>query len=72
MELDVSGLSCPMPIIKLKKFLAENPEKDLVVTLVLSDRGGLKDVPAFCRQQSLGCELLADNDELRFKIWRQD
>ena len=54
LNLDVRGLSCPMPFIKLKKFLVENPQDDLVVMLTISDVGGLRDVPAFCRQQALG------------------
>lgn len=58
-KLDLSGLACPMPIIKLKKFLAQNPDYQSI-ELVFSDKGGLKDIPAFCQQQNIGCEVVQD------------
>lgn len=68
MELDFLGLVCPMPIIKLKKYLAENKGKTISVELLISDKSGLNDVPAFCEQFGLNCELISDGNVIRFKI----
>lgn len=68
--LDLTGLACPMPIIKLKKFLAENFQKgsqnrlENNLYVVFTDKGGLKDIPAFCQQAGLRCQALDPNDEV--------
>ncbi|BBN59150.1 hypothetical protein HVMH_0744 [Hydrogenovibrio marinus] len=68
-ELDMTGLACPMPIVKLKKFLAEHPGESLEIDFKASDKGAMKDVPAFCRQQGLDC-LFKKEDQgfLYFKL----
>lgn len=58
--LDLSGLACPMPIIKLKKYLAQNADNLQPFNLMVTDEGALKDIPAFCQQQGLDCELIHD------------
>ncbi|MEA1990035.1 MAG: sulfurtransferase TusA family protein [Pseudomonadota bacterium] len=69
MELDYVGLVCPMPILKLKKHLAQNNGHVVDIELVLSDKGGLRDIPAFCQQAGLSCTLLEESaSEIRFKI----
>lgn len=68
MELDFVGLVCPMPILKLKKHLAQNKGQVVDIDLVLSDKGGLSDIPAFCQQVGLDCTLLESDAEIRFKI----
>ena len=68
MELDYIGLVCPMPILKLKKYLAQNTGQIVDVQLVLSDKGGLRDIPAFCQQVGLSCTLLKSDSEIRFRI----
>jgi len=68
MELDYVGLVCPMPILKLKKYLAQNTGQIVDVQLVLSDKGGLRDIPAFCQQAGLSCTLLKSDSEIRFRI----
>lgn len=72
MQLNLVGLVCPMPLLKLKKFLAENEGEAIDVELVLSDKGSLKDVPAFCSQQGLSCELLRSEPEIVFRVHRFD
>lgn len=69
-NLDTKGMACPMPIIKLKKCLAENPGQEIVFMIELSDSGGLRDVPAFCQQQGLAFELIAGAPDIQFKVWR--
>jgi len=68
MELNFVGLVCPMPIIKLKKYLVENKDQIINVELLISDKSGLKDIPAFCEQSGLSCELMANENVIRFKI----
>ena len=68
--LDLSGLVCPMPIIKLKKYLSQNSKSNLTVWLTITDKGGLKDIPAFCQQQSLMCDLIENNEKIVFRIAR--
>ncbi|MBO1923612.1 sulfurtransferase TusA family protein [Thiomicrorhabdus sp. 6S3-12] len=68
-KLDCSALACPMPIIKLKKVLHENAQEN-VFRIQLKDKGGLKDIPAFCRQQGLHCSLLSEEPVIEFEIRR--
>jgi len=70
-SVDSKGLACPMPIIKLKKSLAQNPDSESVFLLALTDLGGLRDVPAFCQQQRLEWLLIKETPFIEFKIWRQ-
>jgi len=69
-ELDARALACPMPIIKLKKCLAQNIAQNTHILMQLTDKSGLKDIPAFCQQQGLGFELLEQAPVIVFKIWR--
>lgn len=48
-ELDVTGLHCPLPILRTKKALAEMQSGQLLHVLA-TDPGALKDFAAFCRQ----------------------
>jgi tRNA 2-thiouridine synthesizing protein A len=68
-ELDLTGLVCPMPLIKLKKALVTGADAGVFRVLV-SDRGGLKDIPAFCAQQGLSCELVAQDKCIEFRVAR--
>ena len=44
--VDVTGLSCPMPIVKLKKGI-ETIESNQILELHATDRGTLSDLPAW-------------------------
>lgn len=48
-ELDVTGLKCPMPILRAKKALAQM-ETNEVLTVLATDAGAPGDFEAFCRQ----------------------
>ena len=47
--LDVTGLKCPMPILRAKKTLAQM-QTDEVLTVLATDPGAPGDFEAFCRQ----------------------
>lgn len=68
MQLNLEGLACPMPVIKLKKYLSEHKGEAMDITLTISDKAGLKDIPAFCKQAGLVCELIEDLSTIQFKI----
>jgi len=60
MELDASGLSCPLPILKTRKMLS-TMKSGQVLKVISSDQGSLKDIPAFVSQT--GDELLSLTEE---------
>ena len=65
-DLDARGLSCPLPILKTKKSLADMTSGQ-VLRISATDRGSMKDMQAFARQT--GNTLLSaaeDNGEYIF------
>lgn len=54
-ELDVSGLNCPLPILKAKKSLSAMNSGE-VLRVIATDPGSVKDFAAFARKS--GHELL--------------
>ena len=56
-ELDVKGLSCPLPILRTKKTLAEMTSGQ-VLRVMATDPGAVKDFQAFAKQT--GNHLLAN------------
>lgn len=66
--VDARGLSCPMPIVRAKKGI-DTLQKGQELELLTTERGSLKDVPAWARQA--GHEVLSveeQNGEYRFRI----
>ena len=49
MELDASGLNCPLPILRAKKTLASMDTGE-VLTIIATDPGSVNDFVAFCNQ----------------------
>lgn len=58
--LDVTGLSCPLPILRTKKAL-KNVAPQGLLKVVATDPGSVKDMDLFCRQT--GNELVEWTDE---------
>jgi tRNA 2-thiouridine synthesizing protein A len=48
-ELNARGLSCPLPIVKTKKALADMAT-DQVLKVISTDTGSVKDMAAFAEQ----------------------
>jgi len=68
LEIDVVGLRCPLPVLKLKKRIEPLPSGALV-RLITSDPTTLKDVPSYCTLA--GHELVSiqsDNPPFEFFI----
>lgn len=49
-ELDTRGLLCPLPVLKLRKLLKSNKQKDKI-KLITDDPAAIVDVPHFCDEQ---------------------
>lgn len=65
--VDVSGLTCPMPIVKLKKGI-DLLESGQVIELHVTDRGSLNDLPAW--SNNAGHTILkTEQDEKLIKFW---
>ena len=45
-ELDLKGLNCPMPVVKVSKGIKEI-EEGQILKAVATDRGSLSDMPAW-------------------------
>lgn len=66
--LDARGLSCPLPILKTKKALAQLAMGEML-EIITSDPGSVKDLSSFCEQT--GHELVSSEiheDEFIFVI----
>ena len=48
LEIDTSGLSCPMPVLKAHKLLS-SMQKDEVLKLIATDSDSCADVPTFVK-----------------------
>ena len=59
-EFDASGMSCPLPIVKTKKALADM-ESGQVLRVIATDCGAVKDMQAFADQT--GHSLLSNTEE---------
>jgi tRNA 2-thiouridine synthesizing protein A len=59
-ELDARGMSCPLPIVKTKKFL-NGMTAGQVLRVIATDLGAVKDMEAFANQT--GNELIASSEE---------
>ena len=61
-ELDTRGLLCPLPVLKLRKLLKSNKQKDKI-KLITDDPAAIVDVPHFCNEQGHQIlENLKEND----------
>lgn len=53
--LDLSGLFCPLPVLRAKKALSEMRPGDLL-RIYATDPGAREDIPAFARQSGHALE----------------
>lgn len=59
--LDLSGLNCPQPVLKTKKFLA-GIESGVIITVITTDSDSQKDLQDFCHKT--GHLLLSQSKDL--------
>lgn len=71
-ELDVTGMLCPLPVLKARKALQSAPAGSLLV-VIATDPAAAIDIPHFCSET--GHELVSserDGERLVFTIRRKD
>ena len=69
-ELNLQGLMCPLPVVKISKAIKEVPVGG-VIEATATDPGVLADIPAWCK--STGNEMLKTQKEgkvIRFWVKR--
>lgn len=60
LTLDLKGLSCPLPVIKISQKVKEL-EQGVIIEALTTDPGAKEDIPAWC--ESTGNELLEVEEE---------
>ena len=66
--LDVTGLLCPLPVLKARKALSEMRSGE-TLEVVATDPAAVIDIPHFCRESGHGLAAQAqEGDRLRFWI----
>jgi tRNA 2-thiouridine synthesizing protein A len=68
LTLDLSGLNCPLPILRAKKALADLPG-GTVIHLICTDPGTPSDFEAFCRQTGHTLAHHARSEDGKFLFW---
>jgi len=68
-ELDLSGLSCPMPLLKTKQAL-NRLEAGKVLRVVATDPSSERDFRAFSEQSGISL-LKVSREEQKFVYWLQ-
>jgi len=67
-EIDVSGLHCPMPILRAKKALADMTPGQ-VLHIIATDPASANDIPSFAKQtQNDLVEARQDGDKYHYLI----
>lgn len=59
-EIDLSGLNCPMPLMKTKKAL-NNMESGKILYVITTDPGSHDDIPVLIPE--IGCTMLENKKE---------
>ncbi len=65
--LNVKNLPCPLPLVKLKKCLSHCQKQDSIL-MEATDKGVLKDVPAFCQQKELAYQIVSSEPPYQIRI----
>lgn len=68
-ELDVSGLSCPMPLLKAKQAL-NRLDSGKVLRVIATDPSSVRDFQAFSEQSGIAL-LKSGREDDRFVYWLQ-
>ncbi len=68
-DLDLSGLTCPMPLLKTKQAL-NRMESGKIIRVTATDPASERDFQVFSRQSGIPL-LHAENDAGRYVYWLQ-
>ncbi len=70
MEIDARGLSCPLPVIKTKKALAEAENRQ--VEVLLDEEVALENVRRLARDKGYTVQVAEENGEYRLTLTPED
>lgn len=71
LKIDLSGMRCPLPVLRTKKALSQIAAGELLCVLT-TDEESLQDIPAFVRQAGHRLEdTQSENGTNRFYIRKQ-
>ena len=62
-EVDARGFSCPIPVVKTKKAMEDNPEEELVV--LVESRVSQENVSRLAQNQGYSVKVEESGDEFR-------
>jgi tRNA 2-thiouridine synthesizing protein A len=60
-ELDVKGLNCPLPVLRVKKAMAGLPA-GATLKVLATDPGASKDIEAYCKASGNAFKSAAEQD----------
>lgn len=66
-EIDARGLRCPLPVLKLEKWL-DGAAPNQRVTILVSDPVARIDIPHFCNQHGHGCAPAQSEGLIAFNV----
>lgn len=71
-EIDTSGLNCPLPVLKARKALA-GLESGARLQVIVTDPGANKDIPAFCKMSgNILVDSWQENEQIFFLLEKGD
>jgi tRNA 2-thiouridine synthesizing protein A len=68
--IDARGLRCPLPVLKMEKWLASHAADGTLVVLATDPMAKI-DIPLYCTQHGLASETTEENGVLRFAVTRR-
>ncbi len=69
--IDARGLKCPLPVLKLEKWLA-TAEPGAAIVVLATDPMAKIDIPLYCRQNGHGYDVDEADGALRFRVRKAD
>lgn len=67
-EIDTSGLNCPLPVLKARKALS-GLEPGARLQVIVTDPGANKDIPAFCKMSgNILLDSWQENEQIFFLL----
>ncbi|MCF6343273.1 MAG: sulfurtransferase TusA family protein [Devosiaceae bacterium] len=68
--IETCGYKCPIPVLKLEKYLA-NKTKPIEVKLLADDGLAIIDIPLFCNKNGYVCQVIKQQENVVFLIKSQ-
>ncbi|WP_404401576.1 sulfurtransferase TusA family protein [Pelagibacterium halotolerans] len=69
-QIDARGLRCPLPVLKLEKWL-DNAAPDATVIILATDPVAKIDIPHFCNQNGHVCAVADTEEAVAFTVTKR-